>query len=439
MSTGSIPPEPPKKGFTTTYLTKLPALEKPYEITDPGCKGLRIKATPSGGKMFKMTVFIEGKRRIMTLGHFPDTSLSDARVDLLARKADNKKGKLVTDKERKAKEAKQKLERDRKEKANNITISEVMAEFVEMVVTKRRSIKSTVSMINVHILGKGKEKPCIVLGDMPIKAITKQNIKELVFDIRETRPGVFIEVFVLLRHFFEWSVRQEYINYAPISAGDKKDWKLVKQPKIDFALDIDDRGRVVTTLPEITRLFEVLDNEHSRRVGHCLKLLLLTGVRTGELLKAKKEHIDFKVKEWFIPKENTKSWRPEKNVDTGWIVPLTDYTCTLFKQLMETSDNGKVVNIGQPTLPWACRYIVKNHNFKRFTPHSLRKTLRSHIAGWASFEVCEKCLSHSLGQIAAIYDHGSMLEERRKALQIWSDKVYRACYGSDSNIVLLRG
>ena len=36
---------PPKAGFTSTFLNKLKAQDKPYEISDPGCKGLRIKTT----------------------------------------------------------------------------------------------------------------------------------------------------------------------------------------------------------------------------------------------------------------------------------------------------------------------------------------------------------------------------------------------------------
>lgn len=429
---------PPKAGFTSTFLTKLKAQDKPYEISDPGCKGLRIKVSTAGSKIFLATLYIKSKRRILTLGHYPGTLLADARTDLIHRKEANKKGTLVTDVERKTKE---KIEQDALETqqySDSVLMGTILDEFEELVVKKRRSWKSPLSMIRVHIRGQGEVKPCIVLADIPIRSVTKQDVKELLFSLRETRPGVVLELFPMLRHFFEWSVRQEYLSHSPISAGDKQDWKLVKQPANDFPLDVDDKGRVVTALPEIKRFFHILDNEFSKKVALPLKLLLLTGTRTGELLLSEKHHLDFNKMEWFIPKQNTKSYRPEKNIDTSLIVPLTDYTAELFKELMERSDDKYFITVARNTLPWAVRSIVTKHKFKRFTPHTLRKTLRSHITGWCSFEVAEKCLNHSLGTIAGTYDHGSMLDERRKALTVWSDKVYRAVYGSDDNVIQLR-
>ena len=108
--------------------------------------------------------------------------------------------------------------------------------------------------------------------------------------------------------------------------------------------------------------------------------------------------------EWFIPKENTKSYRPEKNIDTSIIIPIAPYTAELFREAMELSNTDKVVTIAKNTLPWAVKAIVTKHSFKKFTPHTLRKTLRSHIITWARYEVAEKCLNHSLGATGNVID-----------------------------------
>jgi len=431
---------PPKAGFTVTFLNKLKAQDKPYEISDPGCKGLRVKLTTSGSKIFLSTIRIKGKRRVITLGHFPSVGLEEARTDLKNRKIANKKGELLTDKDRKLKEQSEQALKEAQEKSDNILLETVIDEWEKLIIYPRRSAKSTISMINVHIRGLGEEfHPDIVLAGMPIRSVTKQDVKELIFNIRDSRPGIAIELFPMLLRFFSWSVRQGYINSSPISSGDKKDWKLVKQPKVDFALDVDDRGRVISTLPDIKRFFNILDSEYSKKVALPLKILLLTGVRSGELLLAKKEHIDFDKMEWFIPKENTKSYRPEKNIDTSIIIPLAPYTAELFREAMKISDTDRVITAAKNTLPWAVKVIVTKYSFKKFTPHTLRKTLRSHIITWTRYEVAEKCLNHSLGQLEDVYDHGSMLDERREALNIWSEKIYRAVYDSESNVVPLRG
>lgn len=51
-----------------------------------------------------------------------------------------------------------------------------------------------------------------------------------------------------------------------------------------------------------------------------------TGTRTGELIKAKWEHIDLEKREWFIPKENTKTLE-------AWTIPLTNEVINLISEL----------------------------------------------------------------------------------------------------------
>ncbi|MCU7837211.1 MAG: integrase family protein [gamma proteobacterium symbiont of Taylorina sp.] len=431
----------PANGFTDTFLKNLKVIpDNDLFISDKGCKGLRLKISKAGTKSFVTTIKCNGVRYAnISLGQYPNTSLSDAREKRIKWKSEATDGSFIPPKKQKELEEKAKLEREAKLKSKTLTLGTVMDEHKELVVMPRRSWKSTVSMIDCYIRGVGKVvPPPIILADISIRSVTKSNVQEIIFSIRDDKPGVVIELFDFLIRFFNWSIRQGYLDKSPIVASDKKDWKLIKQPKGDFALDIDNQGRIVTALPEIKHFFTILDSEYSKKVALPLKILLLTGVRSGELMLAKKEHIDFDRMEWFIPKENTKSYRPEKNIDTSIIVPLAPYTATLFRELIEISDTDSVATVAKNTLPWAVKAIVTKHGFKRFTPHTLRKTLRSHIITWTRYEVAEKCLNHSLGQLESVYDR-SMLDERREALTIWSDKVYRAVYGTESNVVPLRG
>jgi integrase len=60
-----------------------------------------------------------------------------------------------------------------------------------------------------------------------------------------------------------------------------------------------------------------------------------------------------------------------------------------------------------------------------FTPHDFRRTLRTHLEdlGVQPY-VAEKCLNHSLGRIERTYNRNELLEQRRDALQKWTDYVY---------------
>ena len=64
---------------------------------------------------------------------------------------------------------------------------------------------------------------------------------------------------------------------------------------------------------------------------------------------------------------------------------------------------------------------------RRFTPHDLRSTARSHLADLGVHViVAERCLNHSLGGLIAVYDHHDYMTERRAALELWVDFI-QAC------------
>ena len=64
---------------------------------------------------------------------------------------------------------------------------------------------------------------------------------------------------------------------------------------------------------------------------------------------------------------------------------------------------------------------------RRFTPHDLRSTCRSHLGALGvDVLIAERCLNHSLGGLVAVYDkHDYLTERRRKGLE--DDTGERAC------------
>ena len=57
----------------------------------------------------------------------------------------------------------------------------------------------------------------------------------------------------------------------------------------------------------------------------------------------------------------------------------------------------------------------------------MRRTARSHLSALGvQPHIAELCLNHSLGTIQQTYDVATYFEERRRALQLWADRVERA-------------
>lgn len=49
---------PPKSGFTDTFINKLKHQDKVYEVSDYGAKGLRLRVTTTGNKIFLTSIRI---------------------------------------------------------------------------------------------------------------------------------------------------------------------------------------------------------------------------------------------------------------------------------------------------------------------------------------------------------------------------------------------
>ena len=82
--------------------------------------------------------------------------------------------------------------------------------------------------------------------------------------------------------------------------------------------------------------------------------------------------------------------------------------------MTETTLNA-ALNVLHKTLGDKCR---------RFTPHDLRSTARSHLSALGvDLLVAERCLNHSLGGLVATYDKHDFIRERRAALTRLSDKI----------------
>jgi integrase len=157
------------------------------------------------------------------------------------------------------------------------------------------------------------------------------------------------------------------------------------------------------------------------------KLLLLTFVRPGELRAAKWEefNLDDEAPVWRIPAERMKMRFPHT-------VPLSSQAVDALKELQVFSGYSPYLFPGgQGRLPYMSEGTVSKAitilGYKgRVVPHGFRATASTILNESRQFhpDVIECQLAHKdRNEIRAIYNRAEHLEERRRLMQWWADKL----------------
>lgn len=160
------------------------------------------------------------------------------------------------------------------------------------------------------------------------------------------------------------------------------------------------------------------------RLAHVMLVLLLTGQRRGELALARWSHIDFDARTWEIPEENSKTGR-------GHVVALSDWAVEEFRALqreaeesrwvLPTKDGKQPIDPKQITRGVAkCLKRFKERGIQPFTPHDLRRTLRT---GLGALKVAPHVAERILNHVQDDYDQHAYADEKRAALEKWESRL----------------
>lgn len=201
---------------------------------------------------------------------------------------------------------------------------------------------------------------------------------------------------------------------------------------------------------EIKTFWDKIDNApFSRTVQLVLKLVLLTGQRSGEVVNAEWSEVDLIKGEWLIPEQKSKNG--VKN-----LVPLHDLSKECFRELKAYSvyydkkgephnsryvcqspqqqreiPNDKASNYITPERPMlysAINRSVSRHQdyfgLPKWTPHDLRRS----VSTWLNKMkikpyVVEKILNHKMQGVMGVYNQYDYLEEKTEALLHWQEKL----------------
>lgn len=195
-------------------------------------------------------------------------------------------------------------------------------------------------------------------------------------------------------------------------AIDSEDYGIERNPvkKVDRLKEDSHRERILT-LEEMNRLLEAASNAS----GGCLPLFLVialnTGMRKGEILSLKWEHVDFKDKQLMVTRERSKSGK-------GRQVPMNSIVEGELKKLNQKHDyifyspqTGSHIRHIKEAFWAACRKA----KIENLTVHDLRHTAASFLVNDCGIDIvtASKILGHSKIDMTMKYIHPSDEHKQR--------------------------
>jgi integrase len=377
--------------------------EKPYKLGDS--QGLFLLVQPSGGKLWKLKYRIAGREKKLSLGKYPDVSLSDAR-----RGRDYARQLIADGKD-------PSLEKQRR-KARSLLNSENTFEVVAQEYIEKRTRDGA----QPWAPNTRKKADWLLaeltptIGRLPVTEIEPPDILAAVRRI-EARGHLESAKRALQ---FTGSVLRYAVATARLTSDPSRDLKgALLTPKVTHRAAILDPVK----LGELLRAIEGYEGNASTHLA--LRLAPHVFQRPGELRQAEWAEIDFEEATWSIPAEKMKMRRPH-------FVPLSRQSLEILilaRSIGREDDKYVFPGVRTPlrplsdnTLNAALRRL--GYDKSEVTTHGFRAsatTLLNESGKWSS-DAIERSLAHGdQNQVRGAYNRGEHWDERVTMMQWWSD------------------
>lgn len=378
---------------------------QPIAKADGG--GLTFTLSAKGTASWILRYRHGGKPRELTLGGYPDLSLRAARERAREERARIQRGLDVA----------AERQREKRQAKAAVTFKQLTDDYQVKVMPDLaiNTVKQRMQHFRSHIFP--------VIGGIPCREVTPEDIVSLVRKVgAKSTPNIAELVLTATSEVFKHGQRTSAVTVNPcfgLQAFAIAGRPEVKRQRLKLS---EDELRVL--LPNL----HLLGKENALAV----RIQLATCCRIGELARAQWHHVDFENRTWTIPDENTKSGE-------GFTIPLTDPVVSWFEELrplacgssfvLPARQTRRLKTHGKPMHyePRALNAMLSKvlptlEGIRRFTPHDLRSTARSHLAALkVNVIVAERCLNHAIGGLVGVYDKHDYLDERREALTRWTD------------------
>ncbi|MEX9841040.1 tyrosine-type recombinase/integrase [Providencia rettgeri] len=382
--------------------------EKSYTLADGN--GLSLLVETNGSKGWRYRYQFAGKTKMISLGIYPVVTLNEARA---------------------------KRDEARKQVANGINPSE--ARKAEKAATINQT-ENTFKNIALEWYEGRKDRWSVGYRDDMMDAFEKD-----VFPYIGNRPIAEIKPMELLEvlSIMEKRGATEKLKKVRQRCGEVWKYAIITgraeyNPAPDLASAFVPHKREhyahlsVNELPEFLSSIDKYMGSQIVRVA--LRVLILTGVRPGELRKAEWSEINFDTGVWEIPAEKMKMRRPH-------IVPLSEQVIDLLKQIHPISGSYQYIfpsrtDYRKHISDMALNTMIRRMGYSgRATGHGFRHTMSTilHEQGYNTAWI-ETQLAHvDKNSIRGTYNHAQYIDGRREMLQWYAD--YMVALENGDNVV----
>jgi integrase len=377
-------------------IKKLAPRKTRFEISDG--KGLSLRIMPTGTKTWVFRYMIEGTARRMTLGTYPTIPLSEAREKHALAMQDVERGVDPGHKQKEAKAVRKAAP----------TVADLISEFWEMELQHTPSGNERKRLMTKDVVP--------AWGNRKAATITRRDGVLLVDSVRARAPIAANRLQGVLVRMFNFAAERGILEHSPLVGMKKKPEKT--------------RERVLND-EEIRLLWSALDlNNMTMDIFGvsklALKMVLLTGQRPGEICGMAWDEIT-PGGLWNISAERRKG-------NVAQCIPLSSMA-------LQTIELARIYSGESPFVfasPHKANSHLMTHTLSKaiirhwaeigfqdsFTPHDLRRTVRTRLAEIGIDDVvAERVLGHKLQGIMAVYNRHSYDKEKRQALDKWEKKL----------------
>jgi integrase len=396
--------------LTDTAIRQAKATGTAYTLGD--LDGLSLAVSPQGGKSWHFRYYWMGRQKRMSLGTYPEVALREARQARDGARALLARGTNP--------HTHRKQKRQAVLLASENTFESVFHAWIEH---HGREIKTGT---HAKILRTFTKDVLPFLGKHSIHEIRRPDLLEVIGKI-ERRGALALagQVRGRLNQLYRFAL----VKVPGLETNYASDLDVVAVPRPPI------RHNPFLRLAELPELLKTLrEYAGAEQTRQALRLLLLTGVRTGELRQATSEQFDLERGLWIIPPENVKQLQHKAHQSDipPYLVPLSTQAMSIVRELRQAATPSQRYllrnerNPGKCISPGTLNAALRRMGYHaRLTGHGLRGTLSTALneIGYPPAWI-EAQLSHSdPNQVRGAYNHAEYVEQRRRMMQDWADRL----------------
>ncbi len=391
-------------------------LKKPGLNFVGGVAGLALQVAPTGARSWVLRIVVGTKRRELGLGGFPDVGLADARR--LARDL-RESIRAGNDPVADRKAVRARLIADQK---SAMTFSEASRQYIDSQAPQWKNAKH-----GPQWTATLKTYAAPFMGNLLVRDIQKEHVLAALKPIWTDKTETATRVRSRIESVIAWSDK-----HANIERLNPARWK----GHLELLLPKPSKVAKKESHPSLpyARVHDFVQALGARRgvSAKALEYLILTAQRTGPVIEATWDEIDWDNSIWVSPASKMKMDQEHRTALSPRAVQLlremekTANGDFIFQSHSEPIGNAAMLELIKGMHTTETPWVDPKMNDRRIVPHGFRSTFKVWATEQTNYptEMSEIALAHQVGNsVMQVYQRSDMVEKRRKMMTAWANFI----------------